>query len=388
MTRRLNGQGSVQKLENGSWRGRVSIGKDKSGKYVRKNITANTRKELLKKMDEIKSMHLHGDKLREVVTVGNWLNRWMIDYKSLSLKPRTYDTYESQIRTNIKPHIGDILMTELTHSDLQRFYQQLYDNGNGLSSATIRKIHHILHSAFDKAILNDIVHRNVAKGIDLPRMNNVLVKSFTVDEQNRFFEAARDSRLYNAFLISVDTGLRTGELLALEWGDIDFAQKYISVTKGLAVVNDRSPDRKTKTITIVQDSPKTETSVRLVPLTNRCYKILLDMYKNRTCNIVFPSENNTHIGPRNYIRTFHKILAKAGLSKCGPHVLRHTFVTRCFENDVSSKVISELVGHAKLSHTMDIYTHVAFRIKRDAVEALNNLYDYQMRMEKRGDQLG
>ena len=164
MTRRLNGQGSVQKLENGSWRGRVSIGKDKSGKYVRKNITANTRKELLKKMDEIKSMHFHGDKLREVVTVGNWLNRWMIDYKSLSLKPRTHDTYESQIRTNIKPHIGDILMTELTHSDLQRFYQQLYDNGNGLSSATIRKIHHILHSAFDKEILNDIVHRNVAKG--------------------------------------------------------------------------------------------------------------------------------------------------------------------------------------------------------------------------------
>jgi cellulose biosynthesis protein BcsQ len=222
----------------------------------------------------------------------------------------------------------------------------------------------------------------------LLNMNNVLVKSFTIDEQNRFFEAARDSRLYNAFLISVDTGLRTGELLALEWGDIDFAQKYISVTKGLAVVNDRSPDRKTKTITIVQDSPKTETSVRLVPLTNRSYKLLLDMYKNRTSNIVFPSENNTHIGPRNYIRTFHKILAKAGLPKCGPHVLRHTFVTRCFENDVSSKVISELVGHAKLSHTMDIYTHVAFRIKRDAVEALNNLYDYQMRMEKRGDQLG
>lgn len=103
----------------------------------------------------------------------------------------------------------------------------------------------------------------------------------------------------------MDTGLRTGELLALEWSDIDFAQKYISVTKGLAVVYDRSTDRKTKTITIVQDSPKTETSVRLVPLTNRSYKMLLDMYNNRTCSIVFPSENNIHISPRNYIRTFH-----------------------------------------------------------------------------------
>jgi hypothetical protein len=82
-------------------------------------------------------------------------------------------------------------MTELTHSDLQRFYQQLYDNGNGLSSATIRKIHHILHSAFDKAILNDIVHRNVAKGS----------KRFSI---------------YSVCLVSVDTGLRTGELLGLE----------------------------------------------------------------------------------------------------------------------------------------------------------------------------
>jgi hypothetical protein len=75
MTRRLNGQGSVQKLENGSWRGRVSIGKDKSGKYIRKNITARTRKELLKKMDEIKCIHYQGDKLREIIinfrTVGS-----------------------------------------------------------------------------------------------------------------------------------------------------------------------------------------------------------------------------------------------------------------------------------------------------------------------------
>ena len=121
-------------------------------------------------------------------------------------------------------------------------------------------------------------------------------------------------------------------------------------------------------------SIRTADPASAIALTTRSLNLLRETAKVKTCHLVFPSENNTHVGLRNYIRTFHKVLEKAGLEKCGPHVLRHTFVTRCFEINVQPKVISVMVGHAKLSHTMDIYTHVAMSIKRDAVQALDDLY--------------
>jgi integrase len=190
-------------------------------------------------------------------------------------------------------------------------------------------------------------------------------------------EAAREYRLYNAFVINIDTGLRAGELLALTWKDIDLENGQIRVNKNVIYVKNRDENAITKNKMIVQDSPKTEASNRTVPLTKRSMDILKEMYKEKTSDIVFPTENNTYISLRNYQRTFYTILEKAGLEKCSPHVLRHSFVTRCFEQNVQTKVISEMVGHAKLAHTTDIYTHIMFDIKRDAVSALDRLYSQE-----------
>ena len=182
------------------------------------------------------------------------------------------------------------------------------------------------------------------------------------------------NRLYNAFVVNVDTGLRAGELLALTWNDIDLENGLIRVNKNVISVKNRDEDADTKNKMIVQDSPKTEASNRTIPLTKRSLDILKEMNDSKTTDIVFPSEKNTYVSLRNYQRTFYKALEKAGLEKCSPHVLRHSFVTRCFKRNVQTKVISEMVGHAKLAHTTDIYTHVMLDIKRDAVNALDELY--------------
>ena len=191
---------------------------------------------------------------------------------------------------------------------------------------------------------------------------------------NLFFEAAKEYRLFNAFVVNIDTGLRSGELLALTWKDVDLENGLIRVNKNIMSVKNRDENAATNNKLIVQDSPKTEASNRTIPLTKRSLAIMKQMHENKTCEIVFPSENNTYISLRNYQRTFYKVLEKAGLEKCSPHVLRHSFVTRCFERNVQIKVISEMVGHSKLAHTTDIYTHVMLDIKRDAVNALDTLY--------------
>jgi len=302
---------------------------------------------------------------------------WLKEYKAINLKPRTYDVYETQIKHNIIPEIGHFELKELKQQDLQRFYNKKYNKGKGLSSSTIRKIHNIINSALDKAVENDVMRKNVVKNVELPKLTKPQVKAFTLQEQDLFLETAREFSLYNAFIVNVDTGLRAGELLALTWKDVDLDKGLITVSKNIINVKDRAENAKLKNKIIVQDSPKTEASNRTIPLTQRSLQVLKSMYDNKTCDIVFPSKKNTYVSLRNYQRAFYSILKKAGLEKCSPHVLRHTFVTRCFERNVQTKVISEMIGHAKIAHTTDIYTHVMLDVKRDAVNALDELYSRQ-----------
>ncbi len=372
--RKGNGEGTITKLNNGLWMGRVTIGRKEDGKLNRKSLYGKTKAEVIEKMVILKNEIITGTYIENDITLKQWLLKWLKDYKSIKLKPRTYDTYETQINHNIIPEIGDIPLIELRQQDIQKFYQKKYDNGNGLSPSTIRKIHNIINSALNQAVENELMKKNVAKKTEMPKLTKPEVKAFTLQEQLKFFTVAKEYRLYNAFLVNVDTGLRSGELLALTWDDVDLENGLININKNIIMVKNRNKDASTKNKTIVQNSPKTEASNRVIPLTTRALNILKEMESRKTCNIVFSSEKNTYVSLRNYQRTFYKVLDKAGLEKCSPHVLRHTFVTRCFEKNVQTKVISEMVGHAKLAHTIDIYTHIMSDVKRDAVKALDQLY--------------
>ena len=372
--RRGNGEGSITKLKNGLWMGRVTIGRKEDGKLNRKSLYGNTRAEVSSKMIALQNEVQTGNYISEEMTLKQWLITWLKEYKAINLKPRTYDVYETQVNHNIIPDIGYLMLKDLKQQDLQRFYNKKYNNGKGLSGATIRKIHNIINSALNQAVDNELMHKNVSKNVQLPKLIKPQVKAFTLQEQNSFFEAAKEYRLNNAFVVNVDTGLRAGELLALTWKDIDLDNGLLTVNKNIMSVKNRDENAQTKNKLIVQDSPKTEAGNRTIPLTKRSLIILKGMHEIKTTDIVFPSEKNTYISLRNYQRTFYKVLDKAGMEKCSPHVLRHSFVTRCFERNVQTKVISEMVGHAKLAHTTDIYTHVMLNVKRDAVNALDELY--------------
>ena len=373
MAKRGNKEGTITKLANGTYMGKVMLGWKKDGKSNRVSVYGKTRKEVSDKLITLASQVIDGTYIEPTrITLGEWLKKWLKDYKSINLKPRTYDTYENQILFHIVPEIGDIELNNLKTNQLQRFYNLKYNGGKGLSSATMRKIHSIIQAALTQAQIVGLIIRNPTIGVELPRLEQRNIKVFSQEEQNGFFEAAKSFDLSNAFLLSIDTGLRMGELLALTWQDVDLKEGTISVGKNIMFVKDREGVTGNKNMMIVQDAPKTRASIRKVPLTQRALKMMKEMSvkSNPNCNLVFPSRKFTHINPRNFERSFQSVVDKAGIEKCNGHTLRHTFATRCFEKGIPVKIVSKWLGHSKITHTLDIYTHVLPDMEKHAINAL------------------
>lgn len=373
--KRTNGEGTITKLKSGKYMGKIMIGWKKDGKPNRVSVYGKSEKEVSIKLRELASQLDKGTYVQpNKYTFGEWIKRWLQDYKSINIKPRTYDTYESQINNHIIPHLGYIALRNIKSPHIQSFYNTKYNNGNGLSSATIRKIHNIIYASLKQAQNIDLIVKNPAEYVELPSLEQKTIRAFTEDEHALFFEFAKKSDYYNAFILADDTGIRIGELLALTWNDIDFKNRQISITKTISIIKDRK-ETSAKKYTLIVQKPKTKASIRKVPLTQRAYKMLLELkLKNSLDNqLVFPSRKGTYINPRNFERSFSKIVNRAGIDKCNCHTLRHTFATRCFEKGISIKIISKWLGHSKIAHTLDIYTHIMPDIEKQAIQLLESL---------------
>lgn len=371
--KRNNGEGSIIKLKNGKYMGKIMIGWLPNGKPNRITVYGDTLAEVLKKMNDIKYEYSHGLYIEpNRIKLGEWFPIWLKTFKKKKLKARTYDTYESLINTHIIPSLGKIALKNLTTFHIQHFYNELGDYG--LSSATIRKIHQIINPALDKAQEQKMIHFNPAKSVELPPLEQKPVRAFSRDEQAAFFEAAKSYSYNEAYIFAVDTGVRDGELFPLTWKDIDFEKGYVKINKTLIFVKDRENKSGNAYTLKVQDSTKTKSGVRKIPLTKRSLHLLKELkLKNGTkSELVFPSKNGTFINSRNFLRCFKTICEKTGLKDFNCHTLRHTFATRCFEKGIKPKIVSRWLGHKKVQHTLDIYTHVMPDEEKQAIERLED----------------
>jgi len=130
----------------------------------------------------------------------NCSQKWLRDYKSIKLKAKTYDTYETQINVHIIPKIENIELKGLKTFHRQQFFNKKFNAGKDLSPATLKKIYCIINSAMKQAQINGLITKNPTVGVELPRLEQKEIKAFTQEEQDKFFEAAKDYDLYNALL--------------------------------------------------------------------------------------------------------------------------------------------------------------------------------------------
>lgn len=352
--RRKNGQGSVRVLENGKADYRYT---DPFGERVEKR--AENEDEAYRLLNEAiyqmnKGIYIKPSK----ITVTEWIKTWMLTYKKRTLKDNSYYSYWLMMTDYIDPAIGSLELNKLRGHHVQKLVNDMFDKG--FSKATIKLAFAVLNSSMKKAANPNtaLILRNPCEGIEFPVFKEPPKKKklFTADEQALFEASCVGMPMGDTFLLMLETGLRPGEAIGLKRDGCLIKQKKILVNNNLqrtAVIDEDM----IKTGYVVKDgSPKTPTSARIIPLSNKAI-IVLERLLAESKHITYVCTDWKGQPPSNGTlnRRMKAITNKAGLPFISPHKLRHSFATRCIEDQLEGKALQSILGHATYAMTMDLY---------------------------------
>lgn len=389
MGKRSNGEGTIFKRKDGRWCAQYSVTID--GKDKRKTVYGKTQKEVKEKLKALKSDNLKEPNNSEY-TLALWMRRWLEDYKKPAVKVTTYQGYWMIYRSHIeKSQIAEIELSQLTTAALQKFYNQLWTSGRsdgkgGLSPRMVRYVYVLIHGALEQAVRNDLLEKNVNQYVTIPGKEHKEIVPMSLQEVEQFLKQCKNERLYALYVLALNTGMRKGELLGLQWQDIDFEKKQLTVVHNLALVahNDVDTDEPRKS-ELILTTPKSAKSKRVIPLNNyvigqlRSHQERQRMEKKQYQSIyvdnsmVFCREDGTYIHPRYVLQNFQDILRKAGMQKYRFHDIRHTVASLLINSNENPKVVQELLGHSNISTTLDIYTFLDDETKRNSVSKLGSI---------------
>lgn len=372
MPKRTNGEGSIFQMKNGLWRAEITIGFDGNSKRIVKKKSSK-QLEVVQKWLNDERFHLsRGVNVKgSDYTLGTWLAFWLENYKRPAIKARTFDLYENMIEWYILPNYGNIRLPKLKGELIQSLYNDMYKKG--LSTSTIKNVKAPLSQALDQAVKNELIYTNPCKNAIVPKIPPRKSRAFTVEEQLKFLDVLNDSTFSDFFRFAFQTGMRCGEIMSLTWHDVDFLEEKISVTKTVSVVEDRTDERKSRYKTTL-DIPKSDKSNRVIDINKGAMSVLEKRkLKSGEDFFIFPSKKGTPLQYRNVRRSFIEFLEKSGLSTdLTIHSTRHSFATRLIEKGANIKAVSELLGHASIQITLDVYGHVMPNLKKDTINLLDN----------------
>lgn len=368
---------------------------DRWGK--RKTIYGNNLRDLRKQLAESISNNENLTSIKDEITLDRWFVRWMEVYKDKSIRPNTKREYTHIYYKNISPYIGGRLINSLVKSDIQQLIYRAYDDGYFYERQN--KIKVILNDMLQRAHEDNLVINNPVSGVKLRSDKEINAKALTVDEQDIFFDYCRNTFYDNLFNVAVNTGLRPGELFALQLSDVDLENGYIDVNKTLVYQKYLDDERKTFHV----EQPKTKQSYRKVPINSVCKaylekqfnlkKVISSKRPKQQNDYLFVTKFNTPLNSQIYSDAIKAVIRQINLTRpfdnqfevFSGHTFRHTFATRCFENGVEAKVVQSFLGHASLKMTMDLYTHVteersSLDIEKIVPENNNNIINIHRKM--------
>ena len=304
-----------------------------------------------------------------------WLIEWLENYVRPTSKLKTHTRYEQIVHSHLIPRLGSYELEELTPQLLQHQIVDMVKCGNkrtgrGLAPSTLNLIVAVIQDSLTTAYSIELTKIYMADKIKRPRIEEKKVECFTVAEQKTLEDAVKNDRRPKTFgiLLCLYTGLRIGELLALEWTDIDFDKREISISK---TCHD-SKDELGRYVRFV-NPPKTTTSMRVIPIPKQLMPMLRETKKRNGSRYVV-GDGGKIISVRSYQRTYELILKKHGLPHRGFHALRHTFATRAIECGMDVKTLSELLGHKNPTVTLNRYAHSLMEHKKDMMNRLGKLF--------------
>lgn len=305
----------------------------------------------------------------------HWLMEWLKNYVKPTAKQKTVIKYTGIISNQICPKLGDESMENLTAINLQKFIAELLVNGNGitdkgLSSSVVNSVITVLHNSLGVAHDLGLIPSNPANKVKRPKSMEKQVECFSMTEQKKIEAAVIESQHGYMFgvVICLYMGLRIGELLALEWSDMDLVSGLLRVTK--TCFDGKNEDG---VFGRVISYPKTERSCRTIPIPKQLVPMLREIKKHSDCEYVI-SKKGKPLFVRTYQRNFTALLKKICIPYKCFHALRHTFATRAIESGMDVKTLSEILGHNNSTITLNRYTHSLMDHKKDAMNKLGKLF--------------
>lgn len=308
-------------------------------------------------------------------TVAELLDRWLAD-KAATVTSNTVADYRQVIDKHIKPALGRFPIRKMTPADLQDQYAMW--SKTGLSPRMIRGAHMRLSQAFDHAVRLKMLLHNPVKDVTAPKLPRAGFDHWDTDEARRFLEAAQGDTYAPLWDVLLREGVRRGEALGLRWRDIQWETGTAHIVQTVAV------DKNGKSGPIIQARTKTKAGARSVRLTAgtlaalRAHKDRRAWSENEAIKptpegLIFCTRDGKPINPNNIIRNFTAIVKAAGLRRIKVHELRHTAATLMLLAGIPAKVVSERLGHASISITLDTYSHVLPSMQDDAAAAMDRL---------------
>ncbi|MHB8927112.1 MAG: site-specific integrase [Bacillota bacterium] len=379
-------RGYIRKRAENSYQLTVSGGRDaQTGKRLRKYIQVqgsykDAQRALAEALHQVNSgipLALPG---KGRVTVREHFTAWLEGYARMSTRPTTFESYRITVEKHIIPVLGSIRLDKLDPRHLQKLYADKLVAGRadgrsgGLSARSVRYIHSLLREGLEQAREWGLVGRNVADLVNPPKQAKKEMQTLTREQVQAFLAANRTDRLYALWRLALGTGLRRGELLGLRWADINLMESYLTVRQQIVCI---------KGLPTVQE-PKTKKSTRVVPLSEDIVealrqhrlgqteeRLVATKYSGR--DLVFAGSSGEVLDPRAVSRLFERRLKKAGLPPIRFHDIRHTFATIALEAGVPLKVVSEMLGHEKISTTGDVYQHVLRHVEEKYADLVAEL---------------
>ena len=339
---------------------------------------------LLKRMEDLKYELRHGIYAKETnITVGSWYRTWIDEYKKNRVKPTTYDLYERTYDGHIKGYIGKRKLKDIRPEHIQRL---LNLEAKKVKQQTLMRIRVILNSMFKQAYVNGLIQKNPVERTVMPKLEeDTEWRVLTKEEQTLFLKYCKETYYGDIFEVALATGMRNGEIRALEWSDVDFENRIIHVT-GTMIYTDQKYKK---------GSPKTKSSRRDIPMLDNVYRILKERRKQQLSNkMLLGKEWNVTDGLDDLVFTtgFGGVLSGNTLKyylnhiqelilrdehefeHIHVHTLRHTFATRCIENGMPPQVLKTIMGHSSLAMTMDLYSHVLPDTKAEEMKKIANCF--------------
>jgi integrase len=381
MKKKANGEGSIYRRKvDGMYVGSITV---EDGK--RKYFYSKKRQEVAEKMNAALLEKRHGTLVTSSQqTLGQYLPHWLEHSVRGAVRLRTFERYEEVVRLHLVPVVGKIRLQALKPQHVQSLKSKKLKEG--LSTTTVALIQGVLHKALDDAVKHELLARNVCDLVSPPREESAEINPLDLDQIARLLIAAKGHPLETLLVLALATGMRRGELLGLKWHDIDFGKGVLQVRRILS----RLPTEiaRERGYPYVEAEPKTKSSRRSIALAGfavdalRKHRALQEKMRRSVGELwedhdyVFTNALGKHLSPGSGVLVpFKKLLKKAGLPDVRFHDLRHSAATWLLSMGIHPKVVQEILGHTKISMTMDIYSHVLPTMQQGAMETLNQSFE-------------